>query len=140
MWTLTSLIPMTFSEYAVTLEYAVHVEAIVSWITQSQRFEVLMRLTTVVHVRHLLEPWNSSFHFIDDRRQITTEIDSRVELQARVFDWQLAVLYIHDPIRQADDAGEGRGRGIAQEVFRQRPSRYATCAEDQSHIVLHADM
>ncbi len=127
---------MTFSEYAVALVYAI---ATTSWLaTVATAIRPGGLRTKVIHVGYLIQVRNLALQLLLDIFQVCTQVNARVQLEARV-QGQAALLDGSWAMGQCNDPREGRCRGIREEVLGHSPSGDATGAKDEGHVILGFD-
>lgn len=94
--------------------------------------------TKVIHVGYLIQAGNLALQLLPDIFQVCTQVNTRVQLEARV-PGQAAVLDGSRAMGQCNDSGEGRRRGIREEVLGHCPPGDSTGAKDEGHVILGLD-
>lgn len=94
--------------------------------------------TKVIHMGYLIQVRDLARQLLLDIVQVCTEVNPGVQLQTRV-QGQAAVLDGSRAMGQCNDSGEGRRRGIREEILGNSPSGNATGPEDKGHVILGFD-
>lgn len=124
MPTLMSRVSMASTEYAVELEYAAQPH---QYTTTRGSWE---SLTVVVDVGYVLDARHRGPQLLLDGGQVVAQVDAAVDLEPCVAGPE-ALVYAQGAEREGDDAGEGRGRRVGEELVDDGPAGDAAGAEDE---------